>query len=161
MLSIVGTRLYMHEGDSCAFKVMYRDQSEIFDFDPAHSLSIVVRDIVTGDVTLARKSVVLDVEGVPSLVFPIYSNELPRGDYTYELILNTDTGDSYTLIDKAFINVLKSNNALPSTAYQGKIAMSKTPLICEFNSTFVNDGGDLLRGSLILFDEELKKLEDL
>lgn len=169
MLSIVGTRIYLQEGDSCAFKMMYRNDGDTFNFSATDILTLTIRRIDTNKTVLVKTAESIKVNGEESLVFIFEPTELSHGDYKYDIVLDASTGYRHTLIDKAYFNVLKSKSpvSLPGGEFTPRrldsmeterMCMSSTPLVCDFKYSSIMK--EEVPGTLILFDRIKRKKED-
>lgn len=164
MLSIVGTRIYLHEDDTCAFKIMYERSEEIHNFTAEDILSLTIRDRNTRERIITKVAESINVEGEATSVFIFHPFEISSGDYIYDIMLETLAGSSHVLIDRAFFNVLKGNST--SNLLDGEFAphrldsirsdmicIHETPLVCKFNYVSIEKKEE--DGTLILFNRSI------
>lgn len=167
MISVAGTRIYMKEGDNCSFKVLYRDREGILKSFPSSDIvTLTVKDRDNKNLLFSKEAEYIKIgeETVSAFIFRSRDyNNLPVGDHIYDLVLDTEYGSRHTLIDKAFIHVLKDENI----RYEGEFAphrlvsyentpivcISETSLICNFNYSSVEQIED--PGTLILYDKSV------
>lgn len=172
MLSIVGTRIYLHEGDNCSFRVQYKDSnSEVHNFISTDMLTMNIKDRETGELLAVKtsESINLNDEEASILTFSVYDAvSLPNGNYVYDLILDT-VASRHLLIDNANLHVLKSN--ISDSAMKDKFIpmslvspsdnkgyLSTTSLICRFNHTPIKK--EEVPGTLILFNKVNHSTDD-
>ena len=169
MLFITGFRIYLHEGEDCSFQLMYKDSKGIIkNFHATDILTLIIKDLRRQVLTTKTAEYIL-LEGEESAVFNFDSSDstvIPQGDYFYDILLETEIGSTYTLIDNAHFNVLECKNPYPNplgnefdpkrllSADTSSLYLCSTPLVCSFE--YVQLPKKEVDGTLVLFDKVVK-----
>lgn len=104
------------------------------------------------------ESILLEEEEVSIFSFTLsdYQTLVP-GDYVYDIVIDTDTGAQFTLIDRAYFSVIKSSSGSPDFETSRLLSLnsrgfylSNTPMVCKFNHRRINRTD--AEGTLILFN---------
>lgn len=161
MFSIVGSQIYIHQGDECAFKIVHRDSEDnLVNFESSDIITMTISDMNTQKVILKKisESIVLEEGEVSIFVFTLddYRVLLP-GDYIYNIMIDTGAGTQYTLVDRAYFSVIKSPSGIPEfetsrlqTFNDRSFYLSNVPMICKFNHTKIRRRD--ADGTLVLFN---------
>jgi len=161
LFSIVGTQIYIHQGDECAFKIVHRDEEgNILNFAASDIITLYIRDMNTDKVLLKKisESIIVDSEEVSIFSFQMEDYRvLVPGNYVYDVVIEVNTGTHYTLVDRAYLSVIKSAYAIPEFE-TGRLTpmssrsfyLSNTALICKFNHRKIQRKD--ADGTLILFN---------
>lgn len=156
MLSIVGTRIYFHKGDSFAFKVASKDSEtgDIVEFLSTDTLTFRVYRRDTDELVLSKIAEAVKFEGkdIQIITFKdVDTINLTPGDYSYSLLLESHRGLKYTLIHNANLTILDMNfqDMHTESTESDIVYLSNTQLICSFDhKRVIVDESD---GTLIIF----------
>lgn len=165
MISIVGTRIYMREGESVAFRAMYRCKGELVDFNPNFILTMNIKDRESNNLILSKVSETFTINDAEITLFIFNIDEpIHKGDYLYDVIVETTSGASLTTISDAPIHILqRTHTSVESTLTSGnesstsKLNICTTPLVCDYRYVEVEEDSDKDTGTLILFNSNYEK----
>ena len=153
MLSIVGTRLYVHEGDNVSFRVVYKDSEDnIKDFKSTDDILLTIYNRDSRKVLLSKKAENINFKDSTTKILTFNNGDysiLKYGDYKYNIILKSIEGGNYSLITEANLtvvdNIIEEEDS--TVDLTSNIRLCSTPLICKFDHIELHS----VDGSLIIF----------
>ena len=161
MLSIVGKQIYLHYGDDSAFRIVYPNKyDELISFDAEDMIPLSVMRRDSDEVLVVRHAEAVSLGEKTVTIFGFTPEDysiLTPDDYVYNLVLETSTGIRHTLVDEAYLSILKSSyqpdifDTRRAVAYTNKKShISDISLVCDFDYRLITK--DPVEGTLILFD---------